>query len=1068
MTTIGTRNGKRHHKDSSNGVNADEDTCLSTSDGDPGTGGTASGANVVSDPASLNLFDARHDDAGREVTVPLGEAQWSHEPNDATVSDPASAPATDTAIVAATDLDNADALNQAAVPAEDPAIVGAADTGSVGSSSGWVSRAIALQWAHGQNQWYLDNTAGGLDLNVADVWLDYTGQGVTVAVYDNGVQATHPDLDDNYGTNLPGNDGAPEDRDNHGTAVAGIIAAENNFVGTVGVAFDATIVGVDLWNEAIPEIPGPPTTPGVPKVDRGDSVLSRESFDVVNQSFNWGYFTGWAHADNAEARDVHRNLDKAVIEGRGGLGTIIVTAAGNHRAEKTFDAAGNWIATKDLNWDANASNLLNDRQSVVVAAVEADGNARFNSNPGANLLVSAFGTNIQTTDRTGQTTTDPTVAAGYQAGNYTDFNDTSAAAPQVSGIVALMLEANPSLGWRDVQTILAYSARHVGADIGVQPAYDSSPSVGQFAKYAWSYNQADNWNGGGLHFSNDYGFGLVDARAAVRLAESWTEQSTLANEQMIGGRRFATNRDGRDAIPEGGDALRREIHILENVDVETVEVNLNISHPRMSDLVIRLISPEGTVSTLLNRPGQGQADVAFNATGNFTRNWTLTSNEFRGEASRGRWFLEIEDRANAALPSGTLDNGTLGLVTLRTYGSSETENDTYIYTDEFIETALDDAFERGDFSRQHLSDTDGGRDIINAAAVSSKVSLDLNPGALNWITSRVFFQIEPGTEIEWAFGGDGSDSIVGNDLGNQLRGNRGADVLVGKGDFDLLLGGAGDDVLAGGAGPDMLDGGEGFDFASYFDAPTGVVANLGAETGDWWTQPTGDAVGDIYGGIEGLIGSEHGDYLTGNADANELVGLGGEDQLDGGAGIDTMRGGAENDSYFVDDADVVDEKTDQGWDTVYARTASHTLAENVESLEYITFGGAVTIDFATGAGHGGDAEGDTFISIEHAIGSGFDDTYQGGAFHGQFLAGDGEDTMTGGSVFDWLEGGNGNDTFTGTGGQTVMIGGDGNDTMTGRPSTSDIQSVPSPPVMVSLPKPPYIELLLVRLTRAAP
>ncbi|MFX5522508.1 hypothetical protein ABTD78_24870, partial [Acinetobacter baumannii] len=70
-----------------------------------------------------------------------------------------------------------------------------------------------------------------------------------------------------------------------------------------------------------------------------------------------------------------------------------------------------------------------------------------------------------------------------------------------------MLEANPHLGYRDIQKILAYSARQVD-------------SVGS----AWTTNGAFNWNGGGLHVSHDYGFGAVDALAAVRLAETWTEQ----------------------------------------------------------------------------------------------------------------------------------------------------------------------------------------------------------------------------------------------------------------------------------------------------------------------------------------------------------------------------------------------------------------------------------------------------------------------------------------------------------------------------------------------------------------
>ena len=88
----------------------------------------------------------------------------------------------------------------------------------------------------------------------------------------------------------------------------------------------------------------------------------------------------------------------------------------------------------------------------------------------------------------------------------------------VSGVVALMLDANAGLGWRDVQNILAASARHTGSDSG---------DLGAEAAHAnengeWFFNDAANWNGGGMHFSNDYGYGLVDAYAAVRMAEVWS------------------------------------------------------------------------------------------------------------------------------------------------------------------------------------------------------------------------------------------------------------------------------------------------------------------------------------------------------------------------------------------------------------------------------------------------------------------------------------------------------------------------------------------------------------------
>ncbi len=143
--------------------------------------------------------------------------------------------------------------------------------------------------------------------------------------------------------------------------------------------------------------------------------------------------------------------------------------------------------------------------------------------------MSAFGQNLATLDRVG--------ANGISAGDFSStYSDDDAAAALVSGVVALMLDANDQLGWRDVQTILAYGARHVGTDVGL----GFNPSSGFNENSAWFFNGALlNWNGGGLHYSSDYGFGLVDALASVRLAETWflgvgvTGAQTSANETAI-------------------------------------------------------------------------------------------------------------------------------------------------------------------------------------------------------------------------------------------------------------------------------------------------------------------------------------------------------------------------------------------------------------------------------------------------------------------------------------------------------------------------------------------------------
>jgi subtilisin family serine protease len=75
---------------------------------------------------------------------------------------------------------------------------------------------------------------------------------------------------------------------------------------------------------------------------------------------------------------------------------------------------------------------------------------------------------------------------GYGSGDYVTMSGTSYSAPTVAGVIALMLQANPNLGFRDAQEILAYSAK-----------LTDPTNTGR------AYNGAHDWNGGGLHFSHD-------------------------------------------------------------------------------------------------------------------------------------------------------------------------------------------------------------------------------------------------------------------------------------------------------------------------------------------------------------------------------------------------------------------------------------------------------------------------------------------------------------------------------------------------------------------------------------
>jgi subtilisin family serine protease len=415
-------------------------------------------------------------------------------------------------------------------------------------------------------QWHLFDAEGvDMDINVTRAWLDYTGRGVRVGVYDDAVEYRHPDLDGNYDASLHFRyggvaiDPAPTGMLHHGTQVAGLIGAEQNGIGGVGVAFNASLTAVPIYGLIAPD-----------SADYRRAAMDYQArFDVVNHS--WGVrqpFTGTPHSEMYVA--TRAGIEHSAAIGREGLGTIMVVAAGNLR-HSTTDEHGVVHHESEANSYAPHTN---DRHVVTVAAAGADSYAATYSSPSANLLVTAP-SRTSRDDLPGITTTDRTGEDGATATDYSDrFGGTSAATPLVSGVVALMLEANPDLGWRDVREILAYSSKHIGSDIG-------GPHHPHREKTDWQINHATDWNGGGLHFSRDYGFGLVDALAAVRLAETWSEQKTSANEEHAADSfAYIAPVD----IPDGSDGgLTYRLEITENISVESVTLALDFAHPHADD-----------------------------------------------------------------------------------------------------------------------------------------------------------------------------------------------------------------------------------------------------------------------------------------------------------------------------------------------------------------------------------------------------------------------------------------------------------------------------------------------------
>jgi subtilisin-like proprotein convertase family protein/Ca2+-binding RTX toxin-like protein len=688
------------------------------------------------------------------------------------------------------------------------------------------------------SQWHLVNTSyPGVDVNVTTVWDDYQGNGVVVGVVDTGIDYNHPDLNANYRFDLDydarsgdSDSYASASDDNHGTTVAGVIGAAIGGGSTVGIAPGADITGFRIGFG----------TGGSGQTDT--QMQNMATVDVANNSWGYnGFFTdNFLYSSFAASANA---IENAVATGRSGLGTIITFSSGNSRQEGD---------------NVNYHSFGNSQHTIAVGAIGITGSIASFSTPGAAVLVSAPGVNIYTTDRLG--------SAGYSGGDYTSISGTSFSSPAVAAVTALILEANPDLGYRDVQEILAYSSRN--------PTASNS---------GWQTNGANNWNGGGLLVSDDYGFGLVDAYAAVRLAETWTEQSTFAN--LIS---TSTSTSPNFAINDlSTTSSSVSISNSNGLEIDHVEVELHLDHTYIGDLSVRLTSPDGTTSLLVNRPG-----VSGSSTWGTSQNdidAILTSVQHWGETGEGTWTLAVTDSANN--DQGILRNWSLSL-----FGDALNANDTYIYTDEW-------ARHGGEAGRSLITDS-GGIDTLNFAAIDTNLTFDLTSGTSNTLFGHSI-NIASSSLIENLYAGDGADIITGNAADN------------------TLMGGRGDDTLAGGAGVDtaLFDG----DFADF---------NIGlAQSVYTVTDLAGSQGTDIISGFEffqfedqtiavdngsgPIVGTSGNDTLTGRIGADTIDGLAGDDLFIASSGNDSLIGGAGNDTvvYGEDGTnyDVQFDSTDGTW-----------------------------------------------------------------------------------------------------------------------------------------------------------
>jgi len=269
-----------------------------------------------------------------------------------------------------------------------------------------------------------------------------------------------------------------------------------------------------------------------------------------------------------------------------------------------------------------------------------------------------------------------------------------------------------------------------------------------------------------------------------------------------------------------------------------------------------------------------------------------------------------------------------------------------------------------------------------------------------------------------ATGGAGTDTLlniedlVGSGFNDTLTGNGVANRIDAGAGNDTVAGGGGNDLLIGGTGNDRLDGGSGVDLVDYRSATSAITVNLGLTS----AQATGGAGTDTLISIENLIGSRFNDALTGSSSDNQLEGGAGNDRLNGGAGQDTAiyssatsgvtvnlnlttaqaTGGAGTDTLSS-----IEHLVGSAFDDVLTGTAGNNRLDGgggSDTVSYAAATGGVTVDLGSGQATGG-AGTDTLIDIENLIGSKFNDRLTAGSSKSVLEGGAGNDMIDGGQPY---------------------------------------------------------------------
>lgn len=465
-----------------------------------------------------------------------------------------------------------------------------------------------------EDQWYINksSTGVGVGLNLTDIYKSYmgynTGNNIIIQVVDNGIEKSHEDLSSNidldksYNAQTLQTDPSPVSTSNtHGTKCAGIVAATAfNNKGVRGVIPSAKIAGFTF------------------RVDNDGSFQMRTdelekawlsgngANDISVSSNSWG-----------SCYDIDTKYEEIFKQGtsllRDGKGRVYVMAAGNGRE----GSSGCNDTSKPES--ANTSYLTNNQYVVSVAALGKDNTYASYSNQGSNILVSAYGG-----DASGEYITTTTTNNDYTS----NMNGTSAATPMVAAGIGLVLEACPTLTYRDIKYLLAKNSIQV----------DTTNST-------WITNSA------GLNHSIDYGYGLLNVKGMIDMCKaSYTNLAILSDTNTtVAVNSTVTNDDAT--------GLSTSINVTTSKLVEWVGVWIDADFDNIGEVEVNLISPAGTSSKLLHsNSGLGGMNIVA---GTYFR---LSSVAFVDENSAGNWVVKIADRNSSNQTNRIINNIKLQIV----------------------------------------------------------------------------------------------------------------------------------------------------------------------------------------------------------------------------------------------------------------------------------------------------------------------------------------------------------------------------------------------------------------------